>query len=114
MAVKDKIGRKRYIVFELIAPRPIRKEEVIRLIRRSFGKLIQEIDPWLLKYRNNKGLLRCRHTKKGEAIKILSSITKINEEEIKIKTLGTSGTIKRASRKYLRKGEKPLYSNQCL
>ena len=102
MAVKDKIGRKRYIAFEITAPRAVQKSEVIRLIRTSFGGLVKDINPWLVKYKRNKGLLRCAHTKKEAVIKLLSSIKNINGMEIEIKTLGTSGTIKCATRKYFR------------
>ncbi|MDI6707921.1 MAG: Rpp14/Pop5 family protein [Candidatus Thermoplasmatota archaeon] len=114
MVVKDKVGRKRYIAFEVIAARKIGKAEIVRLVASAFGKLAHEINPWVVKYRANKGLLRCKHTKKEEAIKILTSIGCLGSEEIKIKTIGTSGTIKCATRKYLKRGQKPLYSNQCL
>lgn len=102
MVVKQKIGRKRYIAFELIAPRAIAKSEVIKLVRSELGKLTNDIKPWVVKYRKNKGLLRCTHTKKEAAIKLLTSIKKINQLELKIRALGTSGTIKRATRKYLK------------
>ncbi len=102
MAVKDKIGRRRYIAFEITAPRVIQKSEIIKLIRTSFGNLAADINPWIVKYKRNKGLLRCAHTKKEAAIKLLTSIKDINGLEIEIKTLGTSGTIKCATRKYFR------------
>jgi RNase P/RNase MRP subunit POP5 len=114
MVVKQKVGRKRYIAFEIIALRTISKNWIIKVVRKAFGKASEGINPWIVKYRNNKGLLRCAHIKKQDAIKILTSINKINDIDIKIRTIGTSGTIKCATRKYLDKIEKTLYSNQCL
>lgn len=59
--------------------------------------------PWLTVFEHNKGILRCVHTYKDEAIGLLTSIKTMGGEKmpIKVETLGTSGTIKKAKRKYL-------------
>ena len=85
--------------------------------------------PWLILFENNFGLIKCAHTDKGRTIELLTSITQLkrwrtgtensdskasdprtankkypgNFIKIEIKTLGTSGTIKSARKKYFNK-----------
>ncbi len=59
---------------------------------------VSEGRPWLTAFRDNRGILRCSHTDKETAIEMLSGITEVGEERLKvnIETLVTSGTIKKA------------------
>ena len=61
------------------------------------------VEPWLTVFENNEGILRCAHGFKEEAMELLASIRTIGREKIPVtvETLGTSGTIKRAKKKYL-------------
>jgi RNase P/RNase MRP subunit POP5 len=100
MVVKDKIGRRRYIAFEIVSDKSIPRTDVVKMVRKTFKQKYISVKPWLTRYKNNKGLLRCVHTGKGEAIRILNSVKQIGNITVEIKTVGTSGTIKAAMKKY--------------
>lgn len=97
--------RKRYIAFKITAPQVISRNELISAIREkvksneSWGNM----KPWLTIFEDNVGILRCVHTYKDEAVKLLTSIKIVGKEKmpVNVETLGTSGTIKQAKRKYL-------------
>ena len=48
----------------------------------------------LIRFEENKGIVKCNHIEKDNTINLLKSINKISSNKIKIDTLGTSGTIK--------------------
>jgi len=48
----------------------------------------------IIKFDKQKGIIRCNHLEKENAIKLLNSINQIN-------TIGTSGTIKALTKKYM-------------
>ncbi len=105
MPSKARTPRKRYIAFKITAPRTISRKEFIVSIRQSIPdkNSWERIEPWLTVFEDNEGILRCTHTSKDEAIELLTSIKTVGRERIpvKIETLGASGTIKKAKRKYL-------------
>ncbi len=101
MAVKE--YRQRYIVFEIDAPRKVERWEFIKALERYAS--LMELDnrkegrPWLTAFNDNRGILRCTHTDKDNAIQLLNSITEVgegNELKVEVRTLKTSGTIKKA------------------
>ncbi len=100
--------RKRYIAFKVHAPRTISRKEVIAAIRRNTQdkNTWDRVRPWLTVFDNNEGIVRCVHTAKDEAIELLSSIKVMGMERVPItvETLGTSGTIKNAKRRFIGKG----------
>jgi RNase P/RNase MRP subunit POP5 len=57
----------------------------------------------LTRFDGTKGIVKCKHIEKENTINLLRSISKINSHKIKIKTLGTSGTIKALVRKHMDK-----------
>ena len=61
--------------------------------------------PWVISLFNNTGLIRCHHLDKQKTIDLLQSIKWIGtvENKVKIETLGTTGTIRSARKKYLAK-----------
>ena len=61
--------------------------------------------PWVINLANNYGLIRCHHLDKDKTINLLNSIrwTGKNKNRVNISTLGTTGTIKSARKKYLDK-----------
>lgn len=109
MTSSDKTARKRYIAFQITASRTISRNELIYEIRdkEKSNEYQEGIKPWLTVFENNEGILRCAHTKKDEAMRLLASIKSIGREKVPVKviTLGTSGTIKRAKRRYLGRGK---------
>jgi RNase P/RNase MRP subunit POP5 len=101
MAVKE--YRQRYIVFEIDAPRKVERWEFIKALETHASRM--ELDnrkegrPWLTAFNDNRGILRCAHTDKDNAIQLLNSITEVgedNELKVEVRTLKTSGTIKKA------------------
>lgn len=96
--------RKRYIAFRITAPRLISRNELISAIRENLKdkKSWNNMKPWLTIFENNHGILSCVHTSKNEAIELLSSLKAVGREKVPIKvdTLGTSGTIKKARNRY--------------
>ena len=101
MAMKE--FRQRYIVFEVEAPRKVERWEFIKALERRASQM--ELDnkkegrPWLTAFNDNRGILRCSHTDKENAIQLLTSITEVgehNELKVEVRTLKTSGTIKKA------------------
>jgi RNase P/RNase MRP subunit POP5 len=123
MVVKSKIGRKRYIVFQIDTGTSIDKRALIYTIKKNFqgsrfsfkdleqNKPIEKESehfqavPWVIYIRNNYGLVRCHHLDTDKTIAFLQSIRQVVgvNQPVKIKTLGTTGTIKSARKKYLDK-----------
>ena len=105
MTKKSRVIRKRYIAFRITAPRLISRNELISAIRENIKhkKSWNNMKPWLTIFENNQGILSCVHTSKSEAIELLSSLKAVGREKvpIKVETLGTSGTIKKARNGYL-------------
>ncbi|UCF08997.1 MAG: hypothetical protein JSW28_04750 [Thermoplasmata archaeon] len=105
MPDRAKIHKKRYIAFKVTAPREISRKEIIAAIRGQVKDRQQwdKIMPWLTVFEHNEGILRCIHTSKEEAISLLTSITHIGREKVpvEIRTLGTSGSIKKVKMKFL-------------
>jgi len=58
---------------------------------------------YLIRFDGRKGIVKCNHIDKDNTINLLTSIDNINSHKIKIKTLGTSGTIKSLIRKHMDK-----------
>ena len=106
MPKRDKTQRKRYIAFTVTASRDITRKEFISAIRKNTKSNEQwgRIGPWLTVFEKNKGILRCIHTGSNEAILLLTSIENVGRsgEKIRVNTLGTSGTIKKAKLRYLK------------
>jgi len=79
---------------------------LIHAIRNKCSELFNEkckkMGIFLVRFDGNKGILRCRHIEKENAIKILNSIEKIKSKKISIQTVGTSGTIKSLNKKHLK------------
>ena len=131
MVVKDKIGRKRYVVFKIHSDVNITKRDLVHALnnlRRSYNdhggqkrckgqngqngyegkqsmtpKLTRW--PWIIIVKNNFGLIQCHHKDKNRIIDILQSdiLLDNNNQQLNIKTLGTTGTIRSARKKYLDK-----------
>lgn len=91
MTVRDKVGRNRYIAFA-VAP-PVDKGRLVAALRAAPGER-----PRLVTYDGAKGLMRCAHTAKDATIVFLNAL-RIGES--RIRTLGTSGTIRKARAKFL-------------
>lgn len=86
--IKDRVGRQRYILFSVQGDAT--RRDLIRAINDvSRGRANGEV-PWLTVYTGTHGIVRCRHTRKEETIRLLNGIS----NDFSITTLKTSGTIK--------------------
>ncbi len=121
MVVKSKVGRRRYIVFRIHSNRTITKGDLITYLRYALEQNLFSIDnqslssnkslnkfnrmPWVIFIRNNIGIIRCHHLDTKNTIALLNSFNSIlsDKQLFKITTLGTTGTIKSARKKYLDK-----------
>jgi RNase P/RNase MRP subunit POP5 len=103
MTVKD--FRQRYVVFEIEAPRTVERWELIKEIQRRSSQMGFDQDsaarPWLTAFNDNRGILRYAHTDKDKVVELLTGITEIGEERLKVevRTLKSSGTIKKVKDK---------------
>ncbi len=87
--------RYRYIAFRVEGPRAFRRDEVLAALHALPDPL------WLVGFEDPKGLVRCVHVRKDETIEALKSLASIAGVVVRVTTLGTSGTIRRATEKYL-------------
>jgi ribonuclease P/MRP protein subunit POP5 len=100
-------NRKRYIGFVLTnySNSNIEKRELVSEIKRQsinlFQKEPKDLGIMLLRFDNERGILRCKHNHKEDAIKLLISINEVSNNKVKIKTIGTSGTIKKLIKKHM-------------
>jgi ribonuclease P/MRP protein subunit POP5 len=106
VTVKDKVGRRRYIAFRVETESRPSRDEMAEAIRRAAGPPEEGVEgPRLVVWTPRGGLVRCAHTAKEQTIALLRGIDQVAGREARVETLGTSGTIRRARRKYL-EGEK--------
>jgi len=103
MTVKDRVGRQRYIAFIIEAPREFRRGEVIHAIHRALPRDIRNEDVWLTVFEHNAGIVRCPHLLKDRVIEILNGIREVGGVGVTFRTVITSGTIKKAKKKFQRK-----------
>jgi len=68
-----------------------------------FNKNYEEMGLHIIIFNGRNGIIKCNHNEKENTIKLLDSIKKILSDEIKIKTISTSGTIKTLIKKYIEK-----------
>ena len=90
MVVRDKVGRNRYVAF-VVAP-PVERSRLTAALRDGPVRLL------LVEYDGGRGLVRCAHTAKEETIAFLNALRVGNA---RLRTVGTSGTIRKAREKYL-------------
>lgn len=100
MGVKE--FRRRYILFEVEAPRAVERWELIKALQKKASQMgldhHSDGRPWLTAFNDNRGILRCSHTDRDKAIELLSSITAVGENDelkVEVRTIKTSGTIKK-------------------
>jgi len=99
--------KKRYVVFEILSDKKFTflevKEEVEKALLLFFGQLgLAKASPMLIKdkYKNNKFIFKINHQYVDELKAAMMLSKKIKSTPINIKSLTTSGTLKKAS-KYL-------------
>ena len=69
--------------------------KVVSVISKKKG-VFHDVRPKLIDYDGEVGILRCVHTGKDEALDILNSITDVGGMGLSVKTVKTSGTLRKA------------------
>ena len=99
-------AKKRYLAFELISEAPVSRSDLSKEIMFSASSLLGDVDTSkcdikLLGFEDWKGIIQCSHTKVKETRASLATLTRINGKRATLHVLGTSGTVKRATEKFL-------------
>lgn len=92
--------RYRYVAFRVEGPRPFSREEVLRALHGLADPL------WLVDFAGSTGLARTTNTERDATVRALTGLHSLSGEAVRVTTLGTSGTIRRATEKYLPSGAK--------
>lgn len=106
--IKEKVGRRRYILFKLSSEDTIGTGEMIKTIvhhttRRNIDR--QKAKPWLIQFAENEGkdpcfgIFRCTHRYKEDFVELLNSIEKIHHKQVTIETITCSGTLRKTRKK---------------
>ncbi|MFQ5907472.1 MAG: Rpp14/Pop5 family protein [Thermoplasmata archaeon] len=73
----------------------------MRALSEAFQHLPEEAQPWLVRFQGGAGIVRVSHRQKETALGILRALRRIGGQAVTVHTLGTSGTVRAAIRKYL-------------
>lgn len=93
MVVKDRRGRRRYIIFR-VEGEDIDRRCLLHLLRHTFPRA-EEIK--LIQFDGKLGIVRCPHLRQQEVIERLNSIA---NGGVKITALRSSGTLKSLRERY--------------
>jgi len=99
-------AKKRYLAFELISEGPASRSDLVKEVMSSASSLLgdviaSECDIKVLGFEDWKGIIQCSHTKVKETRASLAALTRINGKRATLHILGTSGTVKRVTEKFI-------------
>lgn len=94
------MGRHRYIAFR-VEGAEVGRAPFIEALREASQGLPEASRPRLVSLEKGLGLVRCPHTAKEETVRLLQAIRRVGGASVRVRTLGTSGTIRAARRKHL-------------
>lgn len=100
MVVRNRTGRRRYVLFELLGAE-VEWRDVVDAFREA---KMRGLNLHLISFDGRYGIVRCPHLQKEEAIDYLRSIQRMRGTSVKVITHLTSGTIKSTKRKAERRG----------
>ena len=97
---------KRYLAFELITDGQVSRDELIREIFSASGSLLgdlgsSECNIWLFAFDDLKGVVSCEREHVWQTRAALATITNVKGKRVSFHILGVSGTVLRATKKYL-------------
>ncbi|MFH1787156.1 MAG: Rpp14/Pop5 family protein [archaeon] len=99
--------RQRYVVFEVAGEETFKKEEVYKSLASTGIKALGEIGFaglgfWLTDFDENKqkGILKINHDQKDQAKALLALASTVNGKPARFSSMGVSGTIKKAKKKW--------------
>ena len=99
-------AKKRYLAFELISEGPASRIDLVKEVAFSASSLLgdvtaSECEIKVLGFEDWKGIIQCSHIRVKETRASLATLTRIGGKRATLHILGTSGTIKRATEKFL-------------
>lgn len=101
--------KKRYIAFEILGEENVEFSNLINALWHSLLNLFGEVETgsinfWLVKdtwsKTKQRGLIKCNHNHVSEVRLALALLERIGDTKVSIRTLGVSGTMKSARKKY--------------
>lgn len=100
-------AKKRYLAFELISEKPVSRGDIVKEVISSASSLLGDIttsdcDIRVLGFEAGKGIIQCSHTRVKETRAALATLTRVNGKRATLHVLGASGTVKRATEKFLK------------
>lgn len=99
-------AKKRYLAFELISEESASRSDIVKEVTSSASSLLGDVttsdcDIKVLGFENGKGIIQCSHTRVKETRASMAALTRINGKRATLRVLGISGTVKRATEKFL-------------
>ena len=100
--------RNRYLVIKIGGEEQIPRNVLIKAIVKASNSMssscYKDVAPWLTFYENNAGIVKFNHKKKEDMLRIVERImlTDSGHQPMKVTSLGISGTINKARKKYIR------------
>ena len=91
--------RIRYVAFQ-IEP-AVSRAAFADAVRSACEDIAGPVPTEIVVFRGGGGLVRCGHRQKESVIVALNGITKVGATAAVVRTIGTSGTIRKATEKYL-------------
>jgi RNase P/RNase MRP subunit POP5 len=95
MVVKDRVGRTRYMVFE-IEPGGFTRRDFIRALNSASDAMGLRPSPRLTVFDGRMGILKLTHTRQDDVRDLLPSITEVAGMQVKVRSVRTSGTLRKA------------------
>lgn len=98
--------KRRYIVFEIVSEKKLNAKKLSNSVYKQIQNLIGEINMAkagiiMLEGKDNKGIVSSTNKLANEVVSALTLVSYLDNQEVKIKTLGMSGILKKAKNKYL-------------
>lgn len=99
-------AKKRYLAFELVSEGQVSRSDLVKEVMSSASSLLgdvtaSECDIRVLGFEDWKGIIQCSHTKVKETRASLATLTRVGGKRATLHVLGISGTIKKATEKFL-------------
>jgi hypothetical protein len=89
VTVKDRVGRVRYVAFQLVEGAPLPRPALAGALP-SYAKLTR--------FDGTYGIVRVGHRDRDAALAVLKGMARLGGREVRVETLTTSGTIRGAAR----------------
>lgn len=99
MVVREKVGRKRYIAFEIVEGADLTRSRLLRALISQLDNESPNCRIEVIFIVEGKGIVRVDHRCAKRMVEILNAFD-AQKDGFKLKTLKTSGTIKKLRSKY--------------